>query len=305
MTDPDQIAQALQQRGPLTGAQLHEAVGGELFGLWKACRGSDRFVLRVVGRRYVRMDRDVEEFARLSPSILREFLTYSVVGLEHQQEALTGAAERLQRRIVAISRNKWRVAKRFTDEIVEVVTARGLDASQFCVLIAGDVVHDMAHDVPRRESSTGGLVDGSDLDLVVLVGDDVPQELLDELDRVIVQRKWLYLRNSMVREEVDYVVKPLSRLAEQAGFDTFQHQVACKVFNEARHLAGSHELHEAGRLLLIERGVVDKLRELEARAAQRRVVRQEWLLSLPGDELPTEGHRQFFNDDEAAEFEHR
>ena len=64
------VREALASRGPLTGSELHAAVDGEVFALWKVCRGSGELLLRVTGRRYVRLDRVVEGFARLSPSIL-------------------------------------------------------------------------------------------------------------------------------------------------------------------------------------------------------------------------------------------
>lgn len=305
MTDRAAIRRALAELGPLTGAELHAAVGGEAFGLWQACRGSGEFELRVIGRRYLRLDRTVEGFARLSPSILREFMTYTVIGLPGLDAAVDRAAERLWGRTVAISQAKLGVAKRFTAEVLESLVGSGADASQFCVLIAGDVVHEMSHDVARRERSSGGRVDGSDLDLVVLAGDEAPDQVVDALDRAISRRKWLYLRNPALREEVDYVVKRFSRLVEQAEFDSFPHMVACKVFDEARLLWGNPGLHEAGRRLLAERGVVGRLREMEAWAAERRVLREQYLLGVAGDRLPSDGQQQFYTDDEAAEFEHR
>lgn len=304
MADLDAIARTLTDRGPLTGAELHAAVGGEVFGLWKACRGSERFELQVIGRRYVRLDRTVDGFARLSPSILREFMTYTVVATTGQQAALELAANQLQRRTVAISRAKLRVAKRFVAEVFEPLLRAGADPDQFCALIGGDVVYEMSHDVVRRESSSGGRVDGSDLDLVLLASDDAPDEVVDTLDAAIKTRKWLYLRSPALREEVDYVVKRYARLVEQAEFDTFQHMVACKVFDEARFLQGNRALHEAGRQLLAERGVVARLRELEVQAIARRAEREQYLLGVAGDVLPDGGAQQFYSPDEAAEFEH-
>lgn len=304
MADLERAARVLRERGPLTGADLYAAVGGEVFGLWKGCRRADEFHLRVVGRRYLRLDRTVEGFARLSPSILREFLTYTVVGLPGQDAAVEAAAAALQRHTLRISRLKRRTAERFTAEVLSIA-GLAADNPHVCVLIAGDVVYDMSHDVTRRESSTGEPVEGSDLDLVVLAADDAPEEVLQALDAAIRQRKWLYLRNPMVREEVDYVVKRFGRLAEQAAFDTFPHQVACKVFDEAEFLTGNPALHEAGRRLLDERGVLDRLRELEERAADRRDRREADLLRIEGDHLPAETKQQFYTDDEDAEFEHR
>ncbi|HHU38692.1 MAG TPA: hypothetical protein GXZ45_05370 [Propionibacterium sp.] len=294
----------LRERGPLTGAELHAAVGGEVFGLWKTCRNGDAFHLRRIGRRYLRLDRAVEGFARLSPSILREFLTYTVVGLPDQDAELDQAVRALERRTQRISRAKRRTAERFTAEVLSIAGVPS-DSEHVCVLIAGDVVYGMSHDVARRESSTGGQVDGSDLDLVVLAADDAPDEVVEALATAIHQRKWLYLRNPMLREEVDYIVKRFSRLAEQASFDTFPHQVACKVFDEAEFLAGNPALHEAGRRLLAERGVLDALRAMEERAAERRAWREEFLRGIEGEMLPPETKQQFYTDDEDAEFEHR
>jgi hypothetical protein len=45
--------------------------------------------------------------------------------------------------------------------------------NQTCFIIAGDVVFGMAHAEPRPEASTGELVKGSDLDIIV-IADDLP-----------------------------------------------------------------------------------------------------------------------------------
>lgn len=298
------IREVLAARGPMTGAELHEAVGASSFAVWKRCQVPGAVVMKVIGRRYVRLDRTVEGFARLSPSLLREFMTYTVVGLPGQEEAIDKAAQRLQKRTTVISGLKLRTASRFTEEVLAPLVADGLSLDQLCVLVAGDIVYDMSHDVTRVESSTGSPVDGSDLDLIWLASDDLEQSWVEAIDAAILSRKWLYLRNPGMREEVDYVVKRFAKLVEQSSFDTFPHMVACKVFDEAKFVAGNRELHEAGRRLLAERGVLDRLREMEAEAAVKREARYEYLLGVEGDELPDRGRQQFYTDDEAAEFEH-
>ena len=179
MADLAAIQRTLTEQGPLTGADLHAAIGGEVFGLWKTCRSSGQLVLRTIGHRYLRLDRTVEGFARLSPSILREFMTYTVVGAPAQAAAIEQAAEQLRSRTLAISRAKHRVAERFVAEVFDSVVPEGGDGHHLCALIAGDVVYEMSHDVSRRESSTGGRVDGSDLDLIILASDDAPDELIE------------------------------------------------------------------------------------------------------------------------------
>ena len=60
-------------------------------------------------------------------------------------------------------------------------------------ILAGDIVYNMAHDVPRPERSTGKLVKGSDLDLVVVVDRHVPERIVKRLDDAIYQEKYRLL----------------------------------------------------------------------------------------------------------------
>ena len=78
----NKIISLIERQGPLTGSEILETVGGDGLILWRACRLSKILTVRTVGTRYLRLDRKVEGFARLSPSILREFLTFSVVGIQ-------------------------------------------------------------------------------------------------------------------------------------------------------------------------------------------------------------------------------
>ena len=79
---------------------------------------SPRMVTRRVGTRYLRLDEKVQGYARLSPSILREFLTYSVVGSADDLSALETRTEALADSIRSISAGKLRLASRIVDEVV-------------------------------------------------------------------------------------------------------------------------------------------------------------------------------------------
>ncbi|SMO48224.1 hypothetical protein [Propioniciclava tarda] len=301
----DDVLKVLAEQGPLTGAQLHEAVGGEIFALWKACTTADALLLKTVGRRYVRLDRTIEGFARLSPSILREFMTYTIVGLASDADAVDEAARRLQARITVISRNKHRLATRIVQEAFgPLVRAGRANLDAFCALVAGDIVYGMSHDVARRETSTQSVVEGSDLDIIVLVRDADAAALMPVLDEALLGRKWLYLRNPAFREEVDYVIKPMARLADQASFDSFTTMVACKVFDEAELIYGSAAVYEEGLALLRDNDVPGRLRALEALATTNREARRQRLLALPDDRLPGPEEVTFYTNEEAAEFEH-
>ena len=113
------------------------------------------------------------------------------------------------------------------------------DEDDVCFILAGDVVYGMAHAVERPESSTGKMVRGSDLDVVVVVRDAVPRERVVALDRAILQEKYQLLTHPTYREEIDYIIKPVWRVEEQLHFDTFEHRVASKILNEGEFLLGS------------------------------------------------------------------
>ncbi|MGI5860502.1 MAG: hypothetical protein ACOX6T_00430 [Myxococcales bacterium] len=299
----ERIVELLAARGPQTGTEIREALGGEPFALWKACMLSPRLMNRRVGRRYVRLDRRVEGFARLSPSIQREFLTYTVVGRADDQAAVERRMAEIEARIKDISRSKRELASRIIGDIAARFPGVGDREERFCVAVAGDIVYDMGHDVRRPERSTGSIVRGSDLDIVVLVDDEAPDALVSELDEAIYREKFQYLRNPAFCEEIDYVVKRFAKLREQAGFDTFRRMVACKIFDEAVLLYGSEALFAAGKALLAERGIIDRLRALEQAAIRWREERERHLLA--DDRLTLRGDDRFFfyTDDECEEFE--
>lgn len=298
----DRALSTVSFRGPLTGSQLHEALGAGGFPLWQACLGDPRLAHRVIGKRYVRLDIKLDGYVRLSPSILREFLTYTVVGPADEPDALDAAAAELADHIEQVSRRKLYTARRIMDDITRPFLTDPLLAGHFCVAIAGDIVYGMAHDVLRPERSTGILVQGSDLDIVVLVGDDAPDGLVTTLDEAIYARKYFYLRNPGFREELDYIVKPLATLRAQSGLADFHDMVACKVWRESRLLCGDEGLFRAGKQVLAAAGVGDRLDALAREAAEARAAQQQRLLTLPVDELRDGDLGLFYTAEESEEF---
>jgi len=304
----ERIIRLLEERGPQTGAELREALGDDGFAQWKACMRSKRLAVRRVGRRYLRLDQRVEGYARLSPSILREFLTYSVVGSAEDPGALGARADQLAARIQDINTAKLKLAERFVSEIGArvAVTEGGEEAAgeqRFCVLLAGDIVYGMGHDAPRPERITGRMVKGSDLDLVIIMDDAAPAELVKRLDDAVYQQKYRHLINPSIREEIDYTIKAFSRLKEQAAFDTFRHMVPCKILDEAVLLYGSETLYRAARAVLVERGIPDKLAALEAAAVRSREQAERHLLDSDEGRLGHEDLYLFYTSEESEEFE--
>jgi hypothetical protein len=278
------VVEFLRQHGVALGKELYESLGIDSFLLWRTCMLSRRIVTRRVGRRYLRLDRRIEGYARLSPSIQREFLTYTVVGLEEQGSLVVERAAQLEKEITEISAHKFRLAKRVVTEAVERLGEEGKKLlSQSCFILGGDVPLGMAHADPRPERSTGELVAGSDLDLVVILGDDVSREIEKKLDSLLFEIKHRLLAMPR-KEELDYLIKRWSRAREQLLFKSFEDMVACKIFHEAKLLAGSEEMFSSLREEMARRGVVEKLRALESRAHEYRRWSELVLLATPQPE---------------------
>jgi hypothetical protein len=299
----DLVLGLLEERGPQTGAELREASGADGFALWKTCTLSDRIQVQRVGRRYLRLDRKVEGYARLSPSILREFLTYTAVGASGDEAALGRRAEELAERIKEITEAKLRLAKRFMSDIGAQVGSTDDEEDRFAALLAGDIVMGMAHEAPRPERSTGRMVRGSDLDMVVLLDDDAPEELRQRLDDAIYQQKYRYLINPSLREEIDYTIKTLGRVREQVRFADIGDMVPCKILDEAVLLYGSGRLFRVAKSLLDPNDIPARLAAMEQEAVRLRDVAERHLLdrreeSLSGDELYL-----FYTSDESEEFD--
>ncbi len=147
------------------------------------------------------------------------------------------------------------------------------------------------------------MVKGSDLDLVVITSDDAPEELSRVLDEGIYREKYRHLNNPAFKEEIDYVVKPLERVKEQVGFDTFKHMVSCKILNESVLIYGSEALYSEARALLEERRIPERLLEMEAAAIEARAKAEVRLLEIADAGLAGDELYLFHTSEETEEFE--
>ncbi len=298
------IVAHIGQQGPVTGLELRESFDDDSLVLWQTCLRSGALITERVGTRYLRLDRRVDGYARLSPSILRAFLSYSVTGLAADPDAVATRAREMASHFETVSRNKRELALSIVRQIRQQLGSLWGDALPICFIIAGDIVYGMAHDVPRPEQSTGELVRGSDIDLVVVVADDVPDEFIAELDRAIYGQKYMTLTSPQLREEIDYVIKRMSRVREQLRFDTFKHMVACKILEEGRLLYGSEGLYTEIKGLLDEHGVPEKLDDLRKRAREFGANAETYLLHADPAQAGKESLHLFYPSEETEEFEY-
>lgn len=302
MTIDNKITALLEKTGPLTGFQLWNTAGGDLMDLWRTCMMSERIEVRRVGADYLRLDRRIEGYARLSPSVLRGFLTYSVAGL-HGDPGMRQKASLIEDHIRRVSLAKMEIAFNTVSAIIERLEVGASLAEDMCTIIAGDVVYGMAHDMPRPERSTRKIVNGSDMDLIFLVADHVPDGLRRRLDEAIYEEKIRLLMAPHLKEEIDYVVKDMARVAEQLSFDTFPRMVACKILNEGKLLYGSRPLFESVKKMLDEQGITGRLDSMELTAVRFREKAQEALLKPGAGKASGDGQFLFYPAEESEEFE--
>ncbi len=297
-----QILQLTEQRGPLTGSEILQATGEDRLLLWRTCKLSGALSLLTVGTRYLRLDRRIDGFARLSPSILREFLTYTVIGPSHDRASLLLRAQKITSHIEEVSRAKSQLA--YT--VIAALAARFEHAlplhDHVSFVLAGDIVYNMAHDVPRPERSTGKLVKGSDVDLVVIVDPFFQKELMEKLDEAIYLEKSRLLMTPHIREEIDYVVKDVSRVMEQLQFDSFKHMVACKILHEGALLYGSEALFHWIKRMLREYGVHEKLQAMEEASYEFRKKAEAYLLQENIQTVKESALNLFYPVEESDEF---
>jgi len=254
------------------------------------------------GTRYLRLDRRVKGYARLSPSILREFLTYSVIGPASDQRAIAERAQKISLHIEAVSRAKSELAYSIVAALANQFETERPIKEEACFILAGDIVYNMAHDVPRPERSTGKLVKGSDMDLVVVVDDGFPESCMRQLDEAIYGEKYHLLIAPHLREEIDYIVKNMDRVRTQLAFDTYRHMVACKIMQEGTLLYGSEKLFNTIKSMLKDQGVTDRLCLLEQEAQQFREEAVKHLLQGKGTPGEDQSHL-FYPAEESEEFE--
>jgi len=297
----DKVIEILKERKPLTGRELwNESQIDELL-LWRICHQSQRIASKIVGRRYLRFDRAVKDYARLSPSIKREFLTYTVCGLKENSKEIEKKAKNLRQEIRETSNKKYNLAKKIISEIVKSDEQREEIEENVCFIIAGDIVYNMAHLEPRPEKSSGELVRGSDLDIVVITEDKLPKRIIEGLDNKIYREKHRYLFDPNFREEIDYIIKDISKTKEQLNFNSLERMIATKLLYEGKLLFGSRQMFENIKKMLLERKIDAKLAELEKKARINRLAAISFLLEGGDKPLIPEWMHLFYTQEEAEE----
>lgn len=284
-----------------TGKDLRDLSGWDELSLWRECRNDPEIETSVSGRRYLRLDRNVQGYARLSPSIKREFLTYTVCGQKKYSSSVQDQSETLTEETRMISLDKRDFARRTLERVVLSSELSEEILDNVCFIIAGDIVYDMAHLEPRPESSTGRLVKGSDLDIICVTEDDLSKETVLHLDKAIYREKYLCLVKPDIREEIDYVIKDLNKTRRQLKFDSFEHMVASKILFEGEFLFGNEGIFDRIKEMLKKFSIPERLGVLTEEAHKNRSQAEAFLLEGTGSLSEDESLKLFYTRDEADE----
>jgi hypothetical protein len=145
------------------------------------------------------------------------------------------------------------------------------------------------------------MVQGSDLDIIVIADDSVPQEALNALDAAILKRKYLLLIQPNYQEEIDYIVKHMAKVRQQLQFDSFQHMIASKIIHEGEFLYGSQTVFRQAKALVAEFGVPEKLALLEQSATADRMEAEKRLLQSDAAAIDSASLNLFYTHEEGDE----
>ena len=295
------IIDAVNARGPLLGRELVEALDGAPYlDVWRTCFGSGFLQISHFARYYLRYDITREDFIRLSPSILRDFLTFTLISLPHQRSQVIERQIQLSNHHREISVRKLAVA-RDTIMYLSDEHRKALFENAVC-FIAGDIAYYLAHDEPRQNQQLGKLIQGSDIDIVVVFRDGFDPDMLKAIDEEMLAVKNFVLRRTNFKEEVDFVVKPESRMMAQMEYGDIHEKIASKILYESMFLCGDFTLYVELKNALRDVEATAKIEADFDAALKSRRDSMKSLLQTEGDIEDPSVQSLFFFSQERVEF---
>lgn len=295
------IVAQIGERGPQLGKELAFAMPDiPVLALWQACFRSQSFLISHFASYYLRYDITREDQVRLSPSILRDFLSFTLFGLPGQREQMIERQGSLSNTHREISREKIALAQSAMKAVFLKLTRE--IRSQLCAFIAGDLAYFLAHNEPREHAASGEMVKGSDVDIVIILSDALPEAVKETIDAEMVRLKSIYLRHPDYRQEIDFITKRQSVMERQFGYGDIHDKIASKIAYESMFLGGSLTLYMEVREAMSRLGV-DKLIEGDFdHALKDRKNAMRKLLHVDASTIDDETRSLFYFSQERVEF---
>lgn len=297
----NRVKATLAANGAMLGKELC-AVHPEVsyLAMWQACFSDLDIQISHFSRYYLRFDIARDDHVRLSPSILRDFLSFTLLSLPGQRDTIIDRQVELSNFHREVSLGKIRIASRILTSVLKHIPQA--ERRRFCAFIAGDLTYFLGHTEPREVKSVGEMVRGSDIDIII-VHDGLEAALVEAIDGEMMRAKAFYLRHPQHRQEVDYICKSLDKMFGQFGYGDIHDKIASKIAYESLFLAGSAELYGAiqdelelsGAKALIEADFEHGLKE------RKRAMHT--LLAADPDRIDAEIESLFFFSQERVEFQ--
>ena len=293
--------QVLKVKGPLVGKELATELSDvPVLALWQACFRSKSLLISHFASYYLRYDITRADQVRLSPSILRDFLSFTLFGLPGQREQMIERQGSLSNMHREISREKIALAQAVMKSVFLKLTRE--IRSQLCAFIAGDLAYFLAHNEPREHAASGEMVKGSDVDIVIILSDDLPDGVQQTIDAEMLRLKSIYLRHPAHRQEIDFITKRQSVMERQFGYGDIHDKIASKIAYESMFLGGSLTMYMEVRGAMSRLGV-DKLIEADFdHALKDRKHAMRVLLNVDTATIDDETRSLFYFSQERVEF---
>ena len=297
----NKIKACLAETGPLLGKELADRFPQEPhLALWQACyRDMDLQISHFAGY-YLRYDVTRADQVRLSPSILRDFLSFTLVSLPDQRGRSIERQVALSNRHREISQRKIAIARGLVADLLDDIDP--VLHGQLCAFIAGDNAYYLGHDEPREVKALGEVVRGSDIDIII-IHEDLDPALVEEMERKLLRAKTYYLRHPDHRQELDFIVKTRDRMFSQFQYSDIHEKIASKIAYESMFIGGAVRLYMDIAEGLTESGV-KQLIEADFEVARRdRKGAMQTLLAADPDNLDRNTESLFFFSLERLEFQ--
>lgn len=276
-----EIRKVLRENGPVTGSQLSEKLShiGDI-AVWRACYGSSEIRVSNCARYYLRYDITRGNQLRLSPSILRDFLTFSLVYLTDQMVEIVEGGTMLANKFRTVSLEKLSWAReallQLDDDLQQVL-------NEHCVVfLSGDIAYYLAHETKRPHSQLGVEVNGSDIDIVIVTNRGAPPEKIARIESQLLTIKKIYLMTPHIREELDFIVKPIDTMLEQLAYADIHQKIASKILYESYFLMGRVDIYQTLMRHLKLSGTWDRIEcDFKTALKQRKDTIEKILLLAP------------------------
>lgn len=302
----DRLVALLEKNGPLTGGKIVEEMGGlNPMHIWKICMGSNLFRIYNCARYYLRYDITREDQIRLSPSVLRDFLSFTLVYKAGQRADAVDRAALLANKHRLISFKKLKFARNTLLALTEDI--RQEIHKHACCFIAGDISYFLSHEEPRKHAQIGAIIKGSDIDIIVVYNHMMDEAVVKAAEKQILAYKYQAIKDPNIAQEIDFLFKPVSKMLSQFSYSDIHQKIASKILYESFFLYGSLDLYEKLQTELEFSGTVKKIETdfesaLKGRKDTIRKILALDTAQLDGDDVDPDIASLFYFSQERLEF---